>query len=244
MGQGPNFQSRSAAPLSDRSPAASQPLSKSRRWSIDLFHKRFLLPTLTVLCAALSHGQDLTSRQAAMQSLQTMLSRQDQVSWVQAPSKSDNSAQATHVTATLTDVTVDVSACRLLFKDGRVFPDQHYQSVQTWKLRIPEIDQIRVESLEGFVERFRAERGQPSWATKTSPRFLCCRCLRRPARGSRSTAGARTVRMRQLNGTSASPWHLLSSRKRLLRGRRQRRSKGRRSYALNKITIGVIWPDS
>jgi hypothetical protein len=104
-----------------------------------------------------------------MQSLQAMLSRQDQVSWVQAPSNADNSAPVTHVTASLTDVTFDVGSCKLSFKDGRVFPDERYQSVQTWKLRIPEIDQIRVDSLVGFVDRFRAEGGHPSWGTKTTP---------------------------------------------------------------------------
>ena len=41
--------------------------------------------------------------------------------------------------------------------------------MQTWQLNVPDIDRVTVESLEGFVERLRSERGQPSWATKTKP---------------------------------------------------------------------------
>jgi hypothetical protein len=41
--------------------------------------------------------------------------------------------------------------------------------VQSWNVRIPRIDRIRVDSLEGLVDRLRAEGGQSGWATKTSP---------------------------------------------------------------------------
>jgi hypothetical protein len=104
-----------------------------------------------------------------MKNLQSLLAQQQQVNWVQTPTNSEQSAQATHVVATLAAVNVDSSACKLTFQDGRVFPDQHYESLQSWSVRIPAIDRIRVDSLEAFVDRFRAEGGQPGWATKTSP---------------------------------------------------------------------------
>jgi hypothetical protein len=104
-----------------------------------------------------------------MKNLQYLLAQQESVSWVQTPSNSEHSAESTRVVATLAAVNVDSSACKLTFKDGRVFPDQRYESLQSWNVRIPGIDRIRVDSLVAFVERLRAEGGQPSWATKTSP---------------------------------------------------------------------------
>ena len=117
-----------------------------------------------------------------MQSLKAALSRQDQVSWVQVPSQPEDSKQATHVSASLTGVTVEPGACSLSFKDGRVFSDQRYQSVQTWNLRIPEIQQVRVESLEGFVDRSRAEGGHPGWGTKTNPTVFVLEMVAAPGR--------------------------------------------------------------
>ena len=56
-----------------------------------------------------------------MQSLKYVLSRQTPVNWVQTPTSPETSAQSTHVTATITDVTVDAYACKLSFKDNRLF---------------------------------------------------------------------------------------------------------------------------
>jgi hypothetical protein len=130
---------------------------------------RLLPGTLIIFSVALSQGQDDASRQAAMNRLRDVLSNHGQVNWVQTPAASDVPPQSTHVTATLTDVAVDVGTCKLSFKDGRVFPDQRYQSVQNRTLRLPQIDRIKVDSLEGFMEGFRAEGGLPRWGTKTSP---------------------------------------------------------------------------
>jgi hypothetical protein len=57
----------------------------------------------------------------------------------------------------------------LSLKDGRVFPNDGYESVQTWQFKLPEIGSLRVETLEGFVDRTRAAHGSPSWGAKTSP---------------------------------------------------------------------------
>ena len=101
--------------------------------------------------------------------LQRLLAGQEQVNWVQTPTNSEQPPESVHVTATLADVKVDGSTCTLTYKDGRVFPDQHYDSLQTWTVRIPAIDRIRVDSLEAFVNRYRTEGGHPSWGTKTTP---------------------------------------------------------------------------
>jgi hypothetical protein len=130
---------------------------------------RFLLSTLAIFVAAPLHGQQLTSRESTMKNLQDLLAQQQRVNWVQTPTDSGHAAESTKVVATLAAVNVDSSACKLTFKDGRVYPDQHYESVQTWSVRIPGIERVRVDSLEGFVDRVRAEGGHPGWATKTSP---------------------------------------------------------------------------
>lgn len=115
-----------------------------------------------------------------MGSLKEMLSRQKPVQWVQTPTNPENSAQPTRVIATLTDVTVDADACKLSFKDGRVFQDQRWESMQTWQLNVSDIDHVRVESLVGFVERLRAEGRQPGWATQTKPTVFVLEFLAAP----------------------------------------------------------------
>jgi hypothetical protein len=130
---------------------------------------RLILSILAILSAASVQGQDLAARSNAMQSLKESLSRQKPVNWLQTPTSPEASAYSTHVTATISDVTVDNKACKVSFKDGRLFPDQRFESVQTWQLNIPDIDRVTVESLEGFIERLRSEGGRPSWATKTVP---------------------------------------------------------------------------
>ena len=125
---------------------------------------------LALLCAVSIQGQEVAPRPPdTLQSLKEMLLRQKPVSWVQTPTSPEISAEPTPVTASITDVRVDLEACTLSFKDGRVFPNARYESVQTWQFKIPEIDRVIVESLEGFVERLRSEQRQPSWATKTTP---------------------------------------------------------------------------
>ena len=156
----------SGAPAPARAPEAASKLSSRR---IDLFVMRPILSTLAILSAASVHGQDLAARSDAMQSLKGMLSRQKPVNWSQTPASPGTLAYSTHVTATIRDVTVDSRACKISFKDGRLFADQRFESVQTWQLNIPDIDRATVESLEGFIDRLRSEGGQPSWATKTMP---------------------------------------------------------------------------
>jgi hypothetical protein len=126
---------------------------------------RLLLPALL---AVILYGQDST-RASALQRLQQVLSSQNPVNWVQTPTNSAKAAEATRVTASLTDVHADPGACTLSFKDGRSLPDQKFESVQTWTVAIPDIDRIQVDSMEGFLNRLRAEGGQPPWDTKTSP---------------------------------------------------------------------------
>jgi hypothetical protein len=127
------------------------------------------LSRLTLLAAVSIHGQDLAPRPDNMQSLKEILLKQKPVTWVQAPTTRGTSAQSTSMTASISDVRVDADACTLSFKDGRVYPNERIENAQTWQFKIPDIDRVRVESLEGFVERLRSEGGQPSWATKTTP---------------------------------------------------------------------------
>lgn len=124
---------------------------------------------LALLCVVSVHGQDLSPRPDPLHSLKEMLSGQKPFTWIQSPMSPGNSTPSTSVTGSITDVRVDVDACTLSLKDGRVFPNERYESVQTWQFRISDIDRVKVESLEGYVERLRSEGGQPSWATKTSP---------------------------------------------------------------------------
>lgn len=128
------------------------------------------LTRLALLFAAVSvHGQDAAPRPDSMQSLKGILAKQNPVHWVQTPTSPEIPAQSTPVTASITDVTVNVDACTLSLKDGRVFPNERYESLQTWQFKIPAIDRVSVESLESFVERSRSAGRQPSWATKTTP---------------------------------------------------------------------------
>jgi hypothetical protein len=120
------------------------------------------------LLATTLQAQDDT-RTSALQRLQHTLSDQTSVNWVQTPTDSAKATDAARVTASVTDVHADAGACTLSFKDGRSFPDQKYESVQTWKLNFPDIDRIQVESMEGFVNRVRAEHGNRPWETTTSP---------------------------------------------------------------------------
>lgn len=115
-----------------------------------------------------------------MRSLKEILSRQKPVHWVESPTNPGNAAQPTHAIATVTDVTTDADTCKLSFKEGRVFQDQHWESVQTWRLNVSDIDQVRVESLVGFVERLRAEGRQPGWETQTTPAVFVLELLAAP----------------------------------------------------------------
>src|SRR5690348_4181725 len=117
---------------------------------------------LMTLLATVLHAQHV-ARASALQRLQQILASQSSVNWVQTPVNSQHISDATHVTASLTGVTVEPAACALSFKDGRSFPDQKYETVQTWKLKVTDVDRIQVDSLEAFVERLRAEGGQARW---------------------------------------------------------------------------------
>lgn len=101
---------------------------------------------------------------------------------MQTPTNPPRPADATHVTASLTDVQIDPAACTLTFKDGRNFPDQKYEAIQTWKINLKDIDRIQVDSLEAFVERSRSEGGQPRWDTKTSPAVYVLQMVAAPGR--------------------------------------------------------------
>ena len=129
-----------------------------------------LIPWVLPLLGAVSiYGQGLAPGPGSMQTLKEVLTSQKPVNWAQIPTNPELSAQSASVTSSITDVSVDADACTLSFKEGRVFPDQHFESAQTWKFKIPSIDRLTVESLEGFVDRLRSEGGRESWATKTKP---------------------------------------------------------------------------
>ncbi len=128
-----------------------------------------LILALMGLAVLPGNAQDPTPRQVAMRHLQETLSSQAEVKWVQGPTDPGREAQSTHVSASLTDVAVDDHACTVSFKDNRVFSDPTYRTASTWKLRLAEVEKVAVDSLVGFVERFRREAGQPGWGTKTDP---------------------------------------------------------------------------
>lgn len=115
-----------------------------------------------LLFAVSVYAQDLRS-------LEETLSRQKPVQWVQTATGPENPVASTRVTASITAVKADAEACTLSLKDGRSYPDQGFESVQTWQFQISGIDRVEVESLVGFIERLRSEGGQPGWATKTTP---------------------------------------------------------------------------
>ena len=123
---------------------------------------------LLALLATVLQAQDDT-RTSALKQLEHTLSGQTSTNWVQTPTDSAKAADAARVTASITDVHADAGACTLSFKDGRGYPDQKYESVQSWKLNLSDVDRIQVESMEGFVNRLRAEHGQRPWETKNVP---------------------------------------------------------------------------
>jgi len=129
-----------------------------------------LLPALvTILPVSILTAQDLTTRETIARNLKQALSTQTQLQWKQIPNTPGHETEAANVSSTLTDVTIDMAGCTLSFKDGRLFPDQNYRSEQTWKLPLAEIDRTGVDSMEGFVNRFRTENGAEKWETRTSP---------------------------------------------------------------------------
>ncbi len=130
---------------------------------------RTTLFRLALLCAVGAHGQDVGTGQQPLRSLAELFLTQKPLQWVQTPTNPENPAPPTPVTGSITEVKVDVEACTLSLKDGRTFPHDGYESVQTWVFKLADLDRVRVETLEGYVDRLRAEHGQASWGAKTVP---------------------------------------------------------------------------